>query len=209
MSRLEFIDISPPLSAKINVWPGDIAYQPKKSMRIDDGGHMDLGSFETTYHVGAHLDAPNHFLKGGADAADISLGACFGPCEVIEVDVGRGERITPEHLPHPVQSSRVLLKTGTFPDPEKWNEDFAALSRPLIGHLASHGVQLVGIDTPSIDLFHDKELEAHQAVAKHGLVNLEGIVLAHVAPGSYTLSAFPLKMVGADASPVRAVLMRP
>lgn len=205
---MDIIDISPPLSPDIDVWPGDVAYRPKKSMRIDDGGHMDLGSFETTYHVGAHIDAPNHFLKGGADAAGIPLEACFGPCEVIEVNVARGRRIMPEDIPHPIQSPRILLKTGTFPDPNNWNEDFAALSRPLIGHLASHGVKLVGIDTPSIDLFHDKELEAHQAVAKHGLVNLEGIVLDHVQPGSYTLAAFPLRMIGADASPVRAVLMR-
>ena len=206
---MTIIDISPRLSSDIDVWPGDVPYRPKKSMRIDDGAHMDLGSLETTYHVGAHLDAPNHFHQGGADAAGIPLDACFGPCQVIGVDVGRGERITPAHLAEPVSAPRVLFKTGTFPDPQTWNNDFAALSRPLIDHLAACGVRLVGIDTPSIDLFHDKALEAHHAVAEFGLVNLEGIVLDHVEPGTYTLCALPLPLVGADASPVRAVLMPP
>ena len=74
-------------------------------------------------------------------------------------------------------------------------------------NLASQGVVLVGIDTPSIDLSQDKLLESHQAVARNDMAILEGIVLDGVAPGNYTLIALPLKIEGADASPVRAVLL--
>ncbi|MEM6927335.1 MAG: cyclase family protein, partial [Myxococcota bacterium] len=130
----------------------------------------------------------------------------YGVCEVFEVDVGRGQRIRPSDLPRPPETPRVLLKTGTFPDPCDFNEDFAALSPALVDHLADHGVELVGIDTPSVDLFADRDLLSHHAIARRDLAILEGVVLDHVAPGRYTLIALPLPLVGVDASPVRAVL---
>ena len=108
----------------------------------------------------------------------------------------------------PVESCRprVLVATGTFPDPNHFNEDFAALSPELIDHLHGQGVQLVGIDTPSVDLFESKELPAHRRVLRQKMAILEGLVLAEVPPGMYELIALPLKLVGFDASPVRAVL---
>jgi arylformamidase len=101
----------------------------------------------------------------------------------------------------------VLLRTGTFPDPDQWNEDFAALSPELVHALAAQGVRLVGIDTPSVDPMTSKALEAHNAVADHDMAVLEGVVLDAVPPGLYTLVALPLRIEGADASPVRAVLV--
>jgi arylformamidase len=124
----------------------------------------------------------------------------------MHVDVQRGERIEPRHLPSPVQAPRVLLRTGTFPDPDHFNEDFAALSPALVDHLADAGVCLVGIDTPSVDLCHDAALLSHKAIARRDLSILEGIVLDGVDEGLYVLSALPLRLVGLDASPVRAVL---
>jgi arylformamidase len=100
-----------------------------------------------------------------------------------------------------------LLATGSFPNPEKWNSDFAALSPELVTYLHKQGVRLVGIDTPSIDPENSKALESHQAVADCDLAILEGIVLDKVPDGLYTLLALPLKIEGADASPVRAVLL--
>ena len=88
-----------------------------------------------------------------------------------------------------------------------WNEDFASLSPALIDQLASEGVRLVGIDTPSIDPMDSKALPSHHAVARRDLCILEGVVLAGVPDGVYTLMALPLKWMGADASPVRAVLL--
>jgi arylformamidase len=68
-------------------------------------------------------------------------------------------------------------------------------------------VTLVGIDTPSADLFSDKQLLSHQVLLERDLAILEGIVLDAVSPGQYTLIALPLKLEGADASPVRAALL--
>jgi arylformamidase len=100
----------------------------------------------------------------------------------------------------------VLLVTGTFPDPRHWNEDFAALEPDLVDALHALGVRLVGIDTPSVDLFSSKDLPAHKRFLAHDMAILEGLVLKDVPQGLYELIALPLKLEGFDASPVRAVL---
>jgi len=123
------------------------------------------------------------------------------------VDGVRGRRILPADLPGPVQAPRLLLRTGSYPDPTRFNPGFASLSPALVHVLADQGVVLVGIDTPSVDPFDSKALESHQAILHRDLAILEGLVLDAVAPGLYTLIALPLRIPGADASPVRAVLV--
>ena len=201
------IDISPRISPRIDVWPGDVPYKAAKSLRIAGGGGIDLGSLHTTYHVGAHTDAPQHYRLGGRDAAQLPLDAYHGPCQVIEVNARRGKRFGMADLKQQPTAPRLLFKTGTFPDPEAWNNDFAAPEPSLIDDLGKAGVVLVGFDTPSTDLFDSKGLPAHQALFAHGMMNLEGLVLSHVKPGHYTLMALPLPLEDADASPVRAVLL--
>jgi arylformamidase len=201
------VDISPVLSPRIAVWPGDVAFSREVACTIEGGANIDLSAIRTTVHVGAHTDAPSHYVKGGAGISERPLERYYGPCEVLHVAVGRGERVLPRHLAGPVRAPRVLFRTGTFPDPDRFDEDFAALSPELVDALAAQGVVLVGIDTPSIDLCHDKVLHTHHAVARHDLAVLEGVVLEHVAPGLYTLLALPLRIEGADASPVRAALL--
>lgn len=204
---MRLIDISPLVHDGIAVWPGDVPYRGSKSLQISEGANLDLGAMHTTYHVGAHADAASHYVQGGADVASMPLGHYYGPCQVVEADVDRGARVRAEDLRQPVEAPRVLLKTGTFPDAEAWNEDFAALDPALVDHLAARGVVLVGIDTPSVDLMHDKELRSHRRLHGNGMANLEGLVLHDVDPGRYTLVALPLRLKDADASPVRAVLV--
>jgi len=74
--------------------------------------------------------------------------------------------------------------------------------------MAKQGVVLVGIDTPSIDSFSSKDLPAHHTTTKVGMKILEGVVLSEINEGIYQLSCLPLRIKGADASPVRAVLSR-
>lgn len=207
--EVDVLDISPVLRPSVAVWTGDVPFSRTVSASIADGANIDLSSITTTVHVGAHADAPSHYVAGGAPIASRPLARYFGPCEVIAVDVARGARIRPADLHGPPRARRVLFRTGTFPDPDRFTEDFAALSPELVDVLAGHGVGLVGIDTPSIDLCHDRELLTHHAVARHDLAVLEGIVLDDVAPGLYTLVALPLRIADADASPVRAILLRP
>lgn len=200
-------DISPLLSPRIAVWPGDVPYRRTVALALSEGANLDLSSIETTLHAGAHADAPSHFAAGAEGIHAVDLAPYLGPCEVVRVDVGRGERILPSHLSRPLRAPRVLLRTGTFPDPERFDEDFASLSPELVRELHRQGCLLVGIDTPSVDPFPSKALESHQALRETGLRNLEGLVLDGVPEGLYTLVALPLRLEGADASPVRAVLL--
>jgi arylformamidase len=100
----------------------------------------------------------------------------------------------------------VLVRTGTFPDPTVFHEDFAALAPELVDSLHARGVRLVGIDTPSVDPFDSADLPAHRAFLKNDMAILEGLDLSAVPDGVYELIALPLRLVGFDASPVRAVL---
>jgi arylformamidase len=105
-----------------------------------------------------------------------------------------------------LETERILFATGTYPDPTEFTTDFAALAPDLVDWLASEGVTLVGVDTPSIDPADSADLPAHQAVRRHDLNILEGVVLSHVEPGLYELIALPLRLTAFDGSPVRAVL---
>ncbi len=201
------IDISPRVTPDIDNWPGDTPFSMRKVADINADG-IDIGTIETSLHVGAHTDAPRHYHAEGATIDEVGLDAYYGRCEVIEVKARRGERFGIDDIAKMPDAPRVLFKTGTFPDPTSWNTDFAAPSPELIDALGDAGCKLVGFDTPSTDLFASKGLESHHALLRWGMANLEGLILQHVEPGEYTLSAFPLHIAGADASPVRAVLIR-
>lgn len=170
-----------------------------------EGANLELSAITTTVHVGAHTDAPSHYVLGGQGIAERDLGRYYGPVQVVDAP-GVG-RILPSEVPE-ISAPRVLFRTGSFPDPDNFNTDFRSLSPALVVALAQQGVVLVGLDTPSVDPFESKALEAHNAIARADMAILEGVVLEHVEPGLYTLVAFPLKLAGADASPVRAVLIR-
>jgi arylformamidase len=201
------IDISPLVGPSTNVWPGDTPFVHTVNLDMATGSNITLSDIRTSVHVGAHTDAPNHYSADGGDIASRRLEMYLGPCVVIHVDVERGDRITPNDIiGKPITAPRVLFRTNTFPSHESWNNDFASLSPELVDHMYQHGVILLGIDTPSIDPFDSKDLEAHRAIAHNDMAILEGVVLDDVPEGEYELIALPLRLQGADASPVRAVL---
>jgi arylformamidase len=203
------LDISPPLNGSLAVWPGDTPLSREVLLEIARGASVTLSTLRATVHLGAHADAPSHYGNGAADIASRALRYYIGACEVMRVPVARGGVLTPAMLPRAPSAPRVLLATGTFPDPCVFNEDFAALSPDLVDHLHAAGVILAGIDTPSVDPFASKELAAHQRFLANDMAILEGLVLDGVAEGHYELIALPLRLEGFDASPVRAVLMPP
>lgn len=200
------LDISPPLNASLAVWPGDTPLFREILLEMAQGASVTLSTLRATVHLGAHADAPSHYGHGAADIASRDLHYYVGACEVMRVSADRGELITPAMLPRAVTAPRVLFATGTFPDPGEFNQDFAALSPALVDHLHAAGVILAGVDTPSVDPFSSKELAAHQRFLAHDMAILEGLVLEGVTEGAYELIALPLRLVGFDASPVRAVL---
>ena len=199
-------DMTPPITSSLAVWPGDTPPTREVLCDLRRGDSVTLSTLRATVHLGAHADAPSHY---GPEAPAIdarSLEYYLGPCQVLRVNVARNTRIAPDDLPGPIEAPRVLFATGTFPDPTVFNEDFAALSPQLVDLLHEEEVILVGIDTPSVDLFSSKDLPAHQRFLHHDMAILEGLVLSGVPDGLYELIALPLKLAGFDASPVRAIL---
>ncbi len=201
-----YIDISPVLRPGIAVFPGDTRFEREIAMSFKEGQHLDLSSIKTTLHVGAHTDAPSHYHADGKTIEERSLTHYLGSCQVIEVK-GNPERIFPKDLSEELKAPRILFRTNSFPNPDKWNDDFSALSPELIKFLKTKNVVLVGIDTPSVDPAKDETLASHKAIYESDMAILEGIILTHVKPGLYQLIALPLKIEGGDASPVRAVLL--
>lgn len=199
-------DITPPVTPDLAVWPGDTPASREVLCDMGRGDNLTLSTLHATVHLGAHADAPNHY---GVDAPSIeqrALDHYLGECQVIGVSVARKSRVKRDDLAVDVSAPRVLLRTGTYSDPNHFDEDFAGLEPGLVEWLAGRGVKLIGIDTPSVDLFASKDLPAHKMFLKHDVAILEGIVLDGVPDGHYELIALPLKLVGFDASPVRAVL---
>lgn len=199
-------DISPPITNSLAVFPGDTAPTREVLLDMHKGDPLTLSTLRTTVHVGAHVDAPSHYGTDAATIDQIDLQRCIGPCQVLRIACQRGSLLTPEVIETEITAPRVLLATGTYPDPNSFNTDFAALSPELVAWLGGQGVKLVGVDTPSVDPADSKDLPAHKTFLKNEMYILEGLVLEAVPEGRYELIALPLKLSGFDASPVRAIL---
>lgn len=209
------LDISPALSERIAVWPGDTPFRRVSSVEPgppgadgDPAWRLVVSSIHTTLHAGAHADAPNHVGLESVGIDRVALETYRGLCQVIRVAAPKGSTLTPRDLGERAPlAPRVLFATGSYLDPERFDPDFSALSPELIGWLERHGTVLVGIDTPSVDLSSAHELSSHRATRRgRGLAILEGLVLDGVDAGLYELVALPLRIEGADGSPVRASL---
>lgn len=199
-------DISPLVTEKLKVWPGDTPPSREVLCDLRKGDNITLSTLHCTVHAGAHADAPSHYSADGPSIEQRDVGLYLGPCQVVHVSVERNERVQREALPAEIKAPRILIGTGTFPDSTKFNEDFAALDPALVDSLHASGVRLIGIDTPSVDLFSSKDLPSHQRFLANDMAILEGVVLDGVPGGLYELIALPLRLGGFDASPVRAVL---
>lgn len=202
-------DITPPISTSLAVWPGDTPPSREVLCDMRRGDNITLSTLRATVHLGAHADAPSHYGVEAPAIDERSLDYYLGPCQVVRVTVEAGSRIQPGSLSAEIRAPRVLLATGTYPDSDFFREDFAALSVELVDHLHQQGVRTVGIDTPSVDLFTSRDLPAHKRILGYDMAILEGLILADVPEGIYELIALPLRLVGFDASPVRAILRTP
>lgn len=199
-------DISPLLAQDTPVYPGDQPFALRSTAALAAGAEANVSALSTTTHVGSHVDAPLHTEAGGAAISELPLSTFLGPCRVLAVPPV--PLVRPEHLASlsPSDPPRLLLKTESVRERSTFPRAFTALSRDAAELLAGRGLLLVGLDTPSVDPPGSSTLPAHHALAQRGVVLLEGLVLERVPPGFYELIALPLKLAGADASPVRAVL---
>lgn len=199
-------DISPAVDTASPVFPGDTAYQQTWCASIGPDCPVNVSAITLSPHVGAHADAPLHYDAGGAAIGAVSLEPFLGPCRVIHA-IACGALIEWQHMEHALINlpPRVLVRTYAVA-PTVWDENLSAFAPDTIERLADLGVQLVGIDTASIDPASSKTLDSHQVIRRRGLRVLENLVLDDVPEGDYELIALPLKLTTADASPVRAVL---
>lgn len=214
----QLYDITPPLTGATAVFPGDTALEREIVLDLASGDSVTLSTLRSTCHLGAHVDAPLHYDREGVSIGERPLEAFIGPCRVIRVDASGGGVVTEAMVRDALagagdardgtrpDTERVLIATGTFPDPERFRADFAALDPALVDWLGDSGVRLVGVDTPSVDPAESRDLPAHHAVRRHDMNILEGVVLDGVPDGRYELIALPLRLMDFDGSPVRAVL---
>ncbi|MBK8033942.1 MAG: cyclase family protein [Chloroflexi bacterium] len=200
-------DITRTVSASSAVWPGDAPYQTQLGWSLAAGQAVNLVTITTTPHVGTHADAYYHYEIAGAHPATMPLDAYLGRVRVVTVSKRDGA-LTPTDIPVALDGAeRVLIHSHVSDLPDStFAPEFPYLSVELIAWLASLGIRLIGLDSPSVDAFDSQELPCHHALARHGLVNLENVYLRDVPDGDYELIALPLKLDAACASPVRAVL---
>jgi len=200
------------------VWPGDPPWRYRLAAAIADGHPANVGEVSGTTHAGTHADAPIHVDPAGASIDALSLDAFAGPAMLVDVAGGEG-RVDRAEIEAALEAARgegssasgpierLLLCTGC-----DWSAGFPARFRGLdagaAAWCAERGLALVGTDAPSVDPLASETLDAHRALIGAGVAIVEGLALAGIDPGHYALVAFPLRWVGADASPVRAALRR-
>ncbi|MDX1736980.1 MAG: arylformamidase [Alphaproteobacteria bacterium] len=200
-------DISPTIQVGIPVWPGDVAYSEATTFSLSEDCPVNVRSFTMSAHTGAHADAPFHYDNTGKKAAEMDLTRYLGRCQVIDMRKVTHQVVKDDFVGRVLNGTeRVLIRCYEQAPQDSWDADFPSVHHRAIAYLASLGVKLIGLDTPSLDPQNSKTLDAHHEVRRHNMSILEGLILDDVAEGSYELLALPLKFASLDASPVRAIL---
>jgi arylformamidase len=205
---MSIIDISRPLAAGMAVWPGDTPFSLSRSMELAAGDPVNLTTITMSAHTGSHVDAPLHFVDGGPAVDSLNLEVYWGATRVVTVKKNNGP-LTPDDFGDYdlgyvrrllVRSPASEIMHDIFPD------TFVYPSPVLADYLGNQGIILYGTDGPSMDAEDSKSLEGHHALLRNNIAILEWLDLSEVEDGLYELVALPLKIVGGDGSPVRAVL---
>ena len=204
-------DITLTITPTLPVWPGDPPVHLPQPSRMDRGDICNVTRLDISVHTGTHLDAPAHFIAGGAGVETLDLNVLIGPALVVEA--GDVDALTADvlaSLPIPAGTQRVLFKTRSS---ELWNraddgfvEEFVAVTDDGAQWLVDRGVRLVGVDYLSVAPFDDP-VPCHQILLAAGVIPVEGLDLRKIAPGEYQLICLPIKIGGSDGAPCRAVLI--
>lgn len=202
----KWIDISQPFSNNIATWPGDTPFEFELAYSKKQTGSVNIGRFTTSMHTGTHADAPFHFDDDAPTIEQLDVNIYIGRARVIDV-IGLKEIGSEELQAFELNGvERLLLKTADKVGIEKFPTQIPVLKENIGAFLREKGIFLIGVDHPSVDALDSKELSAHHVLYQNGVHILENLLLQNVLPGDYELIALPLKIQGADGSPVRAVL---
>lgn len=205
------VDISVVLSPRMPTWPGSVGLRVTPTQRIADGDPVNVSRLDADVHMGTHVDAPWHFLADGATIDALPLHDFVGPAWVAHFP--ENPSVSADDLERagiPDGTARLLLKTQNS---ERWHvdtafrEDFVALTLDAAQWIVDRGMRLIGNDYLSVQRYHDGPA-THRVLLAAKVIVLEGINLAGVAPGAWELLCLPLRLVGIEGAPARAVLRR-
>ncbi|MBP2242191.1 arylformamidase [Cytobacillus eiseniae] len=204
----KWMDISQKLVNDMVVWPGDTPFSYKVSWSMEESGSVNVGEIKMSAHTGTHIDAPYHFDNEGKRVIDLDINLYIGQAKVIHLPVKNSIGVQDLQAYDLSGVKRLLIYTGAWTNRTVFPETIPHIEEGVGAYLAKQGVQLIGLDLPSVDPVDSKELAAHHELTSHGLHILEGLVLDHIDTGDYELAALPLALAEADGSPVRAVLRK-
>ena len=201
-------DISRTLSESIAVWPGDTPFSLQQILDRKQGHSVNLTTITVSAHTGTHIDAPRHFTHDGATLEQLDLRPYWGVAQVVTVAKAAGALYPDDFAAYDLQQAPRLLvhSAASAADPTEFPHDIVYPSPELADYLGTLGILLYGSDAPSMDALDDPHLPGHNALLRNNICILEGVDLSGVPDGIYELVALPLKIVGGDGSPVRAVL---
>jgi arylformamidase len=206
-----WIDISVPVRNGMVHWPGDPDFHIERALDQEKGDAATVSRMSLGVHTGTHMDAPLHFIRNGHAIDEIPLDATVGRARVIFIRDSESIKRA-ELLEHSISAGeRILFKTVN--SDQAWNSDqfdehFVFISQDGARYLAGRGVRCVGVDYLSVGGFREDGPETHHALLEAGIWIIEGLNLKGVEPGEYELACLPLKLVGSDGSPARAILRR-
>jgi arylformamidase len=204
-------DISLSISESLVVWPSDLPVRITHRSHLDKGDHATVSRLEMGAHAGTHVDAPAHFLQGGAGVDTLDLSALVGLALVAtarEADALTADVLA--ELAIPLGAERVLFRTRNSDlwarDAREFAEDFVAITQDGARWLIERGIRLVGVDYLSVSPYGESK-PVHEMLLQAGIVLVEGLNLSGIRPGMYQFTCLPLKIKGGDGAPARAILM--
>jgi arylformamidase len=213
---MQIFDISRALSNDLAPWPGDTAFHFELKWKMAEGATVNVGAVQMGVHNGTHADAVFHFEQGADTIERMPLETYLGDAVVLDLtkqfDIDRTRQITVADLEACADAlgsaPRLLLKTGVWKDSRIFPDWIPVIAPDVAEWLRLRKVKLLGLDLPSVDSIEAKKLVNHYALAAAGIAIVESLDLSGVEAGSYHFSALPLRIIGGDAGPVRAVLWR-
>ena len=198
---MKIIDVTRALKKDMLVYPGDVI----PSFTQTDQGLYFISDLHMSSHTGTHIDAPVHYLKSGDTIDTIPLSHLIGRCRVIDVS-DAGDLITAEHLDGELEGVKRLLLKTRFSGKGAFTEEYPSLALDAACSITDHGIECVGIDSPSIESFNC-DGSVHRQLLGKGCIIIELLDLSDVPKGDYTMVAMPLRLAGLDGSPARVILM--
>ncbi|WP_096154971.1 arylformamidase [Bacillus sp. FJAT-45066] len=206
---MKILDISRSLHAKTPTWPGDTPFQFNVNWTKEETGSVNIGSVTMSVHTGTHVDSPFHFDSNGQKVSDMNLVSFVGPAYVIDVqNIQKIKLVDVKEKLATHSNKRILFKTNAWLEDDTFPTSIPTLKLEVIEYLHQLHVPLIGLDLPSVDELDSKELPIHNKLHECNIMILEGLDLSSIYEGEYELIALPLKLDGADGSPVRAILKK-